>query len=727
VSVADGIESRGESVGQARADPLFSVRDLVTHFFLPEGVVHAVNGVSFDVMPGEAVGIVGETGSGKTVTVLTALGLVPQPPARVLAGEVLFKGQDLLSLGQAELRQILGREIGIVFQDAMTSLNPVFTVGEQLRETLEIHQPDLSRGEAKTRAIELLRRVGISNPTARYRQYPHEYSGGMSQRAMIAMAVANEAELIIADEPTTSLDVTIQAQVLEVLDEARRQSQASVVLITHDLGVIAERVDRVVVMYAGTVVEVGDVFSTFAKPRHPYTLGLLKSRPDLDRLTDRLGFIPGSPPVQVGESRGCPFQPRCALSLGRSLCLEERPPLVPATAGHVACHFWDEIEELGDLVGAEPASALRPASPGLEQRQAAKQASSDGLLDVRGLVVHYGGRQGIVRRARGGVRAVDGVDFRIEPAETLGLVGESGCGKSTIGKAVMRFLEPTGGTISFAGRDISHISKRDLRDLRDDVQIVFQDPFASLNPRMPIGEVVGEPLAMRHVRRAEVAARVDGLLEQVGLPRVIRGRFPHELSGGQRQRVAIARALAVSPRLLVLDEPLSALDVSVQAQVTNLLQTLQEELGLSYLFISHDLSVVHHLARRVAVMYLGRIVETGARESVFGHPLHPYTQGLLSAVPIADPAHRSSRSRILLEGDVPNPSDPPSGCHFRTRCWKAQAVCSVEDPALVARPGADHPVACHFPEPLAVVPAAQPAVHRESVPFSEPPGGAHER
>ncbi len=686
-----GFEAVDTVSSDVAVEPVLSVRDLVTRFHIAEGTVHAVNGVSFDVRPGETLGVVGESGSGKSVTMLAALGLLSRPPAEIVAGEAVFKGRDLLTLSDADLRQVRGREVGFIFQDPMTSLNPVYTVGGQLRETLQIHQPGLSRTAARERAIELLASVGIPNPRERYRQYPHEFSGGMSQRAMIAMAIANDADLIIADEPTTSLDVTIQAQILEVLEAARRETNAAVVLITHDLGIIAEHADRVVVMYGGRVAESGSVRGIFARPSHPYTRGLLASRPEFQVGSRRLDFIPGSPPMLYREPRGCPFEPRCTLGRGRARCIEERPLLrVVPGGGHAACHFAEDLAGVATPLKALDDDVVMHEPHASEQR-------NDVLLEVRDLVVHYPIRRGILGREVGRMQAVDGVSFDIRAGRTLGLVGESGCGKSTIGNAVMRFVKPTAGEIRFDGRDIAGLPKHSLRSLRDQVQMVFQDPFASLNPRMAIRDVVGEGLAMRNVPLRTVEARVAELLEHVGLISTIADRFPHELSGGQRQRVAVARALALEPQLVVLDEPLSALDVSVQAQVTNLLQALQDELRLGYLFISHDLSVVHHVAHDVAVMYLGRIVEFGSRADVFGQPRHPYTQALLSAAPVADPSQRGSRDRIILRGDVPNPAQPPSGCRFRTRCWKAQDICASETPRLAAA-GGGHPVACHFPD-----------------------------
>jgi peptide/nickel transport system ATP-binding protein len=693
------------------AEPVLSVQDLVTEFRTSEGVVHAVDHVSFDLYPGETLGIVGESGSGKSATVLSALGLIPKTDGKVVGGRVLFRGRDLLTLAPEELRHIRGNDIAMVFQDPMTSLNPVVTVGAQLAEAVKLHRPSLSAADARARAIEVLALVGVPNPVARYDQYPHEYSGGMRQRAMIAMAIINEPEILIADEPTTALDVTIQAQVLQVLGRAQRETQSASIIITHDLGVIAETADRVLVMYGGRVIESTDVRSIFHAARHPYTVGLMSSMPRLGDVADRLVPVPGEPPSLIHLPTGCAFQPRCTLSHGRAPCLTDKPPLYQVGSAHeAACHFWEEVPGHRQLALAESGTAAvdPAAAPPVTTAQAAAPGSE--LLSVQDLVKHYGTAKRLRRKTSGPVRAVEGVSFALRAGETLGLVGESGSGKTTVGKAIMGLVGSTQGEIGFLGSDISRYSRKQLRPVRRDLQIVFQDPYTSLDPKMKVSALVEEPLRIhRQLDSKESRAIVHGLLERVGLPAGFAKRHPHQLSGGQRQRVGIARALALRPRVLVLDEPVSALDVSVQAQVINLLQELQDELGLAYLFIAHDLAVVHHVSDRVAVMYLGKIMEIGPRSAIYGTSTHPYTQALLSAVPVSDPVERDQRDRIVLTGDIPSPADPPSGCVFRTRCWKAQDKCATEVPLLIDRLGIGHPSACHFPEPMAsAAPAAMP-------------------
>jgi peptide/nickel transport system ATP-binding protein len=693
---AGSARGRRNAAGDAanrRPSPLLSVRDLNVAFDAPTGTVHALNGVTFDLWPGETLGIVGESGSGKSVTAATILGLLPRT-ASVLSGEMWFDGSDLRSLSPAALRRLRGNGIGMIFQDPMTSLNPVLTVGYQVVEALTTHNRSLRPSAARERALELLDLVGIANPRARLEQYPHEYSGGMRQRAMIAMAIANQPRVLIADEPTTALDVTIQAQVLEVLQHAQRATDAAVVLITHDLGVVAETADRVAVMYAGRIVEVGDTHTVLGRPVHPYTIGLLAGLPRLDAPVERLTPIPGQPPNLAAPPAGCPFADRCDRTRGREICVTTVPPLAPlGSATHrSACHFNDEAGSASDLpwVVHAPAGVTPPAA----------RPDGDEVLRVESLVKHFPIRKGLRRREVARVQAVDGIDFRLLAGEALGLVGESGCGKSTTGRLIVRLLEPTSGTVSYRGRALSTLDQREMREVRRELQIVFQDPFASLNPRRTVEQIVAEPLRVQgRYDRNTGPRRVRELLELCGLEPEHASRYPRAFSGGQRQRIGIARALALDPRVLVLDEPVSALDVSVQAQIVNLLQDLQRELGLAYLFISHDLSVVEHLCNRIAVMYLGRIVEMGTREQIYRNPRHPYTHALLSAVPMPDPEKARRRNRIVLSGDVANPAAPPTGCRFRTRCWKAQPVCAEQDPVLV-RNGHDHGVACHFPEDI---------------------------
>ncbi len=692
------------------SEPVLSVRDLVTEFRTSGGVVHAVDHVSFDLYPGETLGIVGESGSGKSATVLSALGLIPKSDGKVVSGSVQFRGRDLLALPPEQLRRVRGRDVAMVFQDPMTSLNPVFTVGAQLSEAVMVHHPKMRAAAARAKAVEVLTLVGLPNPEARYDQYPHEYSGGMRQRAMIAMAIINDPEILIADEPTTALDVTIQAQVLDVLRKVQRETRSASIIITHDLGVVAETADRVLVMYGGRIIESGDVTTIFHNPRHPYTAGLMRSMPQVSDRANRLVPIPGDAPSLHDLPSGCAFHPRCVLSQGRTACTIEKPPLHETSGpSHVAaCHFWSEM---APPVVTGPVLARGAAEPIDRNRTS---FSGGALLQVRDLVKHFPAKRRLFGRQGPPVRAVEGVSLELKAGETLGLVGESGSGKTTVGKAIMGLVASSGGRIAFLGQDITGYDRKALRDVRRDLQIVFQDPYTSLDPKMKVSQLVAEPLRIHGRFDGERSlTHVRTLLERVGLSAAFAARYPHQLSGGQRQRVGIARALALEPRVIVLDEPVSALDVSVQAQVINLLQELQDELDLAYLFIAHDLSVVHHVSDRVAVMYLGKIMEIGFRSDIYDTPTHPYTQALLSAVPLPDPTQRDRGDKIVLVGGIPSPAAPPSGCVFRTRCWKADDKCASEVPELEDRLGIGHSSACHYPEPASagrpVVTAGKPA------------------
>ncbi|MGH3764333.1 MAG: dipeptide ABC transporter ATP-binding protein [Pseudonocardiaceae bacterium] len=676
--------------------PVLSVSDLTVSFPSEGGRVSAVRSLSYQVRAGEVLGIVGESGSGKSVSSLAVMGLLP-PQAQV-SGSIRFQGQELLGRSDTELSQIRGKRIAMVFQDPLSALTPVYTVGDQVAEALLVHGA-LSRRAAGARAVELLDLVGIPNPAQRANSFPHEFSGGMRQRVVIAMAIANDPDLIIADEPTTALDVTVQAQVLAVLATAREVTGAAIVLITHDLGVVAGFTDRVQVMYAGRTVETGTVEDVFHRPGMPYTRGLLASIPRVDTERGMLVPIEGQPPSLGELGTGCPFAPRCPLVIEQ--CHSAEPDLAPVSEGHLcACHRSGEAATAPLVSGSECHSTVSP---------------SPAVLRVEHLVRHYPVRKGtILRRQVGTVRAVDDISFELHEQETLGLVGESGCGKTSTLMEILNLAAPAQGRIEVLGTDVAALDRRRRMQLRRDLQVVFQDPIASLDPRLPVFDLLAEPLSAHRVPPAEIGRRVPELLTMVGLRPEHAGRYPAEFSGGQRQRIGIARALALEPKVLVLDEPVSALDVSIQAGVLNLLAELQSRLGLALLFVAHDLAVVRHIADRVAVMYLGRIVEIGPVDAVYRAPQHPYTQALLSAIPIPDPAKERARERILLTGDLPSPADVPSGCRFRTRCFRYSALppehqsrCEQEEPARQQRgealDHAGHESACHYAQAHAVL------------------------
>ncbi len=661
-------------------NPLLDIDDLRVHFSGAAGPVRAVDAVSLTVARGETVALVGESGCGKSVTALSVMRLLP-PAARIVGGRIRLDGQELLALPEVALRRIRGARVGMIFQEPMTSLNPVLTVGRQIAEPLMRHR-GLSGQALRRRVLALLEAVNIPDAARISEAYPHQLSGGMKQRLMIAMAVACEPELLIADEPTTALDVTIQAQVLRLLKDLQHRTGMGMLFITHDLGVVAEMADRVAVMYAGEVVESAprDVF--FATPRHPYSRKLFASLPDRQRRGAPLAVIPGMVPRLDQPMPGCRFAQRCELAWAR--CHQEAPAWVEQGGHGLRCHLGFAPTPAG-LEAAATAVHVQPDAP----------AIGAPLLRVRDLEVHFPIRRGVFQRVVGHVRAVDGVSLDIAAGQTLALVGESGCGKTTVGKAILQLVAPTAGSVQFEGVELVGMAPRALRALRSRFQIVFQDPFSSLDPRMTVAELLEEGMAALGVGMDAPgrAREVERLLAAVGLPPEARSRYPHEFSGGQRQRIAIARALAVNPRLLVCDEPTSALDVSVQAQILNLLRDLQQRLGLAYLFITHNLSVVAFLAQNVAVMYLGRIVEAGPVDRVLDAPAHPYTQALLSAVPTIG---RTGRAVIRLAGELPSPAHPPAGCHFHPRCPQAMAVCRERYPE--AREVDGRQVRCHLYE-----------------------------
>lgn len=672
-------------------DALIEVRNLSVTFPSEAGIVRAVRDVSLDIRAGEVLGIVGESGSGKTVLSLSTIGLLPESAS--VSGSIMYSGINLLDLDDNQMSKYRGREIAMIFQDPLSALNPVHTIGHQIAEAILIHK-DVSSAAANKRAVELLEVVGIPRPDERAMSYPHEFSGGMRQRVMIALAIANEPKVLLADEPTTALDVTVQAQILELLQRARDITGAAIVLVTHDLGVVAGLADRIAIMYAGKIVEVGDVDSVYENPAMPYTIGLLHSIPRIDAKSGaRLASIAGAPPSPVALPPGCAFSPRCPAAA--EVCSASVPELLEIAPGRAtACNRQAEIQglqESGRLFIEGPAHIT------------ARDASTTSVLEVRGLSKTFPLMKGsLMRRRIGSIYAVDGVNLDLRQGRILALVGESGCGKTTTLLEILNMVAPEAGTIVVLGCDVSSLSKKDRLALRQDVQIVFQDPFASLDPRLPVGDAIAEPLRTFGMGRDEQDRRVSELLGLVGLNPDHGSRYPSEFSGGQRQRIAIARALALNPKIVALDEPVSALDVSVRAGVLNLLAELQEKLGLSYLFVSHDLSVVQHIADDIAVMYLGSIIESGPVHDVFAHPQHPYTQALLSAVPIPDPKVERSRMRIVLQGELPSPANPPSGCRFHTRCQlrptlsaEVAARCVSDRPALTESGLGS--VACHAP------------------------------
>jgi peptide/nickel transport system ATP-binding protein len=654
---------------------LLSVEDLHVHFVTSRGVIRAVEGVNWRVDPGEMVALVGESGCGKSVSALAVMRLLAKPAGRVTRGRILFEGRDLLLLPEDDMRAIRGRDISMIFQEPMTSLNPVLTIGLQIMEPLIIHK-GMNEAAARERAVELLRMVGISDVTRRLGQYPHQFSGGMRQRVMIAIGLACNPKLIIADEPTTALDVTIQAQILHLMKELSRELGIAMVVITHNLGIVARYADRVNVMYAARMAEQGTAASVFGKALHPYTAGLLRSVPRLDRPRGaKLETIDGLPPSLLAPPPGCRFAPRCLAK--EPACESTLPELEEIEPGHYsACLRARELAQHGpERLGLVSADTSRPAPP--------KILDPRPLVEVRGLKTWFDVSRGLLG-GRAMLRAVDDVSFEIRAGETLGLVGESGCGKTTVGRTLLRLEQETGGSIVYDGLDVTRASADEIRRYRRSIQVIFQDPYSSLNPRMTVGQIIAEPMRVHHLvaDRAAATARVSKLLGQVGLFEYMAERYPHELSGGQRQRVGIARALALEPKFIVCDEPVSALDVSIQAQIINLLEDLQATLGLTYLFIAHDLAVVRHIADRVVVMYLGRVMEIADRDRLYSRPLHPYTRALLDAVPIPDPEQERKRARAVLGGEVPSPLDPPQGCVFHTRCPMATSECKERVPEL---------------------------------------------
>ncbi len=688
--------------GAPKGDPIMQVRDLHVSFATEAGVCRAVRGVNFDLWRGRTLGIVGESGSGKSVTALSLIGLLDDN-AKV-TGSIIMNGEELIGKTDEEMSEIRGERIAMVFQDPLSALTPMLTIGDQIAEGLITHHPDMSKQQIHDRCVELLELVGIPQPEERLSSFPHQFSGGMRQRVMIAIAIANNPDVIIADEPTTALDVTIQAQILDVLAKAQKETGAAVVLITHDLGVVAGAADDILVMYAGRPVERASIDDVFQHPSMPYTMGLLGAVPKPHiAASQRLVPIQGNPPSLVDIPKGCPFSPRCPLATPECSLSEPNLEVVDASSGHLAsCRRLQEIIDknmkytdvfpVPDLLPADWADVPRDQRPV--------------TLEVDHLVKHFpltGG--GMFRRTIGQVAAVDDVTFKIRQGETLALVGESGSGKSTTLMEIMNLMKPEDGRIVVLGHDLAELKKRaERKALRKDLQIIFQDPMSSLDPRMPIYDVLAEPLKVHKWSKEKINRRIGELMELVGLNPDYVDRFPAQFSGGQRQRISIARALATDPKVLLLDEPIASLDVSIQAGIINLLEDLQAKLKISYLFVAHDLAVIRHISDRVAVMYLGQVVELGETEDVFTHPRHPYTQALLSAIPVPDPVVERTRQRIILKGDLPSPSEKHPGCRFASRCPvklrltpEQQKMCETKRPVLTSDDQIATEFACHFP------------------------------
>jgi oligopeptide/dipeptide ABC transporter ATP-binding protein len=733
--------------------PVLDIQDLSTHIKLTSSVVQAVGNVDLHVDAGETLGIVGESGCGKSMTGLSIMGLLP-PGGSIVGGSVKLNDRELVGLKDEELRRIRGNEVAMIFQDPLTSLDPTKTIGYQVGEPVRLHR-GASKAEAVDRAVEVLALVGLPRPKERLGDYPHQLSGGLRQRVMIAMALACEPKLLIADEPTTALDVTIQAQILALLRDLKDRLGMAMLLITHDMGVIAGHADRVNVMYAGRVVETAEANELFTSMHHPYTQALLASIPQLKQDASKaLHAIPGLPPDLTRPPQGCRFAPRCPRASDK--CRTEEPPLAGKTFDHrFACwhpvdgplvlttigqagpdavstgllapgdkagYVSDAALSDGEAAAAEDSGAAEPdetervvVAAGLEvtadgrlevteREVVAAEANGDGaeglapLLDIRNLVKEYPVTAGaVLRRKVAAVHAVSDVSFSVPAGTTFGLVGESGCGKTTIGKVIVALERPNSGAVTLGGVDVSKLHGGELRRKRRDLQLMFQDPHSSLDPRMRVGTIIGEPLAVQHIgsRRAQ-RDRVFELLSEVGLPRNAVERYPHEFSGGQRQRIGLARALTLNPKLIVADEPVSALDVSIRAQVLNLMKRLQASHGLTYVVISHDLAVVKYMAERIGVMYLGKLVELGSAQDIYERAAHPYTAGLIATIPVPEPAAERAKQGVAIKGELPSPVNPPSGCRFRTRCQFAQERCAAEEPQLRSF-GPGHVAACHFP------------------------------
>jgi oligopeptide/dipeptide ABC transporter ATP-binding protein len=676
-------------------ETVLSIRDLQVEIRTTSGVVRPVDGVTLTLRSGETVGLVGESGSGKTMTGMSVLQLLP-PGGAVVGGSIQFDGRELTTMTASELRRLRGNDIAAVFQDPMTSLNPTRTIGSQLREAYRIHRPGTSVAEANRRAEEVLSLVRMPRPKERLRDYPHQLSGGMRQRAMIAIALVCEPRLLIADEPTTALDVSIQAQILELLDELKTRLGMGIILVTHDLGVIAGHADKVAVMYGGRIVEEAPTAELFAAPRHRYTQALFESMPTMELDSRRaLASIPGLPPQLIDLPPMCRFAPRCRFASDD--CRTENPESIEVAPGHThACFHPGPSEPDDDL---DLPTELR------EEDLGSRGGTGRALVMLEDVEKQYRIKNPELFKPRRILHAVSKVSLDVIEGETLGVVGESGSGKTTLGRMLVGLETPTSGAVRFDGRDIGRLTPAGKRTRSSNLQLMFQDSAAALDPRMNVADLIAEPLAVQQIgNRAERQAKVMELIDAVGLPRTAAARHAYEFSGGQRQRIAMARALVLRPKVVVADEPVSALDVSIQAQILNLMRSLQVAYSLTYVVISHDLSLLRYLSDRIGVMYLGKLVELGPGAGVYAAPRHPYTAGLIASVPVPDPGVRLQKRTAGLSGEIASAIDPPSGCRFRTRCPFATELCAREEPALDPRNG-PHAVACHYPLPDQQAPA----------------------
>jgi peptide/nickel transport system ATP-binding protein len=678
------------------------VSDLEIRYHTRQSTLTAVRKLSFEVKSGQIVGLVGESGCGKSSIASAVMRLLP-PNGEISAGKLKFGTRDLCQISEEEMRQVRGREISMIFQDPMTSLNPVFNIEQQMVDNIVAHPPgsrSISRKEARQRAIFMLDRVGIPDAKQQIKNYPHQFSGGMRQRIMIALALQSNPALLIADEPTSALDVTLEAQIIDLIRELRDEMDTAILYITHDLGIVAQLCDWVVVLYAGNVVEQGDVAQIFNNPHHPYTKALLNSHPAHQSQTHRLATIPGRVPSLKDLPKGCKFAPRCGLA--QPICFEQEPQVTSLGVQSVSCHAYQP-----DWQGKAPNSfTISEKTPqkigdGTSTVRLGNITTAETMVNTDQVKVHYKDTVGwlgkIFGEKPGSVRAVDGVDIAVYRGETLALVGESGSGKTTLGRSILRLEDPTSGEISVEKQNISGLPQSKLRPLRSGMQMIFQDPISSLSPRKKVSDLLLEPFKI-HSLPVDRRNKVDELLQLVGLSAEQAEKYPHQLSGGQARRVGIARALALEPALLVADEPTAGLDVSVAAGILNLMKDLRERLNITYILITHNLNIVRFIADRVAVMYLGKIVEIGDTEGIFTQPRHPYTEALISAVALPNPELSKNQKRIALKGEIPSPRNPPPGCPFHPRCRYAQQQCKTDPPQLKLTTESDHLAACHFSE-----------------------------